>query len=565
MPKTAASGLLDVVRGNVGQVRLINTFWKITRVDGTQHFFTGYDRDVEIDGDNYLASNAFTRSAIGATSDLSTPISEVIALFDDNEISETDILKNQLDGARVEVFLANPESPADGKMALPGGMFGAAKNAADGIFKIELKDLSLVLEENVIGEVRQATCRVDVGHPTRCKFPINPSERLDSTAYSVGDFIKVPGVVTDPLSFSAGIVNPDFEDTTAALNTNLSGTSLPGWTVTTGVVQRRTIGPTTNLPAAANTGISFLRLGGVGVSDNHTIQQDVDLTLATDFVPANVDTGDVTLDFVAYRSQSNLNDAGRVIVEARTSGGALISTLYDSGAENLTVDGLWHRRAALGVTLPATTRQLRIIFSTTAHIAEESSALDTVSAILHDALQSAGTSFQYDNKMFECTVAGTTAASAPTYNLTVDATTVDGTVTFAARDSFMIAGSVESLSNDGLQFLVPPTLFDAARYQSGSVFNWGSLTWETGANTGWSSQVKDCTEPNVELLFQTPFVIAAGDKFKIAFGCDQLRSTCRDVFQIPNSRDFPNGNVFNFRGEPDLPGRDVQFRTPDAQ
>jgi hypothetical protein len=563
MPKSASSNLLDVIRGVTGDVRTLAVFWKITRVDGTQHFFTSWDRDVTISADTYTATNAFSRSAIGATSDLSVPITEVVGFFDDTEISESDILKNQLDGARVEVFLANPDSPGDGIMSLPGGMFGSAKNVSDGNFTIELKDISLVLEGNKLGEVRQATCRVDLGHPTRCKFPVNPPERLDSTAYSLGDYIKVAGLVADPLSFDAGIINPDFDNTADALNTNL--TTFTGWTVTAGVVQRRIIGNTTNLPAAPNTGSSFLRLGGASVAAAHAIQQDVDLTLAADFIAANVDSSDVTMDFVAYRSQSHASDAGRIIVEARTSGGAFISTLYDSTAENLTVDGLWHRRAALGVTLPATTRQLRIIFSTTDHGGEESSLIDTMSARLIDANQTAGTSFQYGNKMFECTVAGTSAGTPPTFDTTVGNTTVDGTATFTTRDAFMIAGQVESLSADGLHFFVAPTAFDDARFNSGAVFNYGSLTWETGENTGWSSQVIDFTEPSVQLIFQTPFNINAGDVFKVAFGCDQLRSTCRDTFVIPGSRDFATGNVLNFRGEPDLPGRDVQFRSPDAR
>lgn len=87
--------------------------------------------------------------------------------------------------------------------------------------------------------------------------------------------------------------------------------------------------------------------------------------------------------------------------------------------------------------------------------------------------------------------------------------------------------------------------------QTSGFFDFGVVTWLTGANAGLSMEVKSFSAGQVTLVLPMPFPIStAGDSpsdtFKIVAGCDKAFATCRDKFH----------NVENFRGEPFIPGVD---------
>jgi uncharacterized phage protein (TIGR02218 family) len=86
-------------------------------------------------------------------------------------------------------------------------------------------------------------------------------------------------------------------------------------------------------------------------------------------------------------------------------------------------------------------------------------------------------------------------------------------------------------------------------------FTAGKLTFDTGANAGWSVDVKLHRNDGVVMidLWQAPpETPAAGDAFSVTAGCDKAFSTCRDRFD----------NVANFRGFPHMPGNDFVMRYP---
>jgi uncharacterized phage protein (TIGR02218 family) len=76
-------------------------------------------------------------------------------------------------------------------------------------------------------------------------------------------------------------------------------------------------------------------------------------------------------------------------------------------------------------------------------------------------------------------------------------------------------------------------------------FNFGYVTWATGANAGRSMEVKSHDADGDFVLF-LPMVsaIAVGDTATVVAGCDKTVAACNDVF----------ANVVNFRGFPLLPG-----------
>jgi hypothetical protein len=159
---------------------------------------------------------------------------------------------------------------------------------------------------------------------------------------------------------------------------------------------------------------------------------------------------------------------------------------------------------------------------------------------------------QYENRIYECTVAGTTAGVRPTYDTIVGNTTVDGTATFTTREAWQRHATVNVVTdrrNFTLSGLVESRAVD-------DWFNYGGLTFETGPNAGVTLQIKDYvdTGDDVELLFATPFDITTAEVLRLYPGCDNRRTTCINKFD----------NIINYRGEPFIPGPDFLQRFPDA-
>lgn len=86
--------------------------------------------------------------------------------------------------------------------------------------------------------------------------------------------------------------------------------------------------------------------------------------------------------------------------------------------------------------------------------------------------------------------------------------------------------------------------FDAALVtaQAAGYFSGGLLTWTSGANAGYSKELKRDDATGVlgalELFEAMPLDVQAGDTFELRPGCDKAFDTCRTKFS----------NVVNFRG-----------------
>lgn len=155
------------------------------------------------------------------------------------------------------------------------------------------------------------------------------------------------------------------------------------------------------------------------------------------------------------------------------------------------------------------------------------------------------------NLIHECTTAGTTAASAPSYNPTVGGTTMDGTAVFTTREAWTREAAVATVTDNRIFSIT----VDEDRDVSGW-FDQGLVTWVTGNNAGLSMDVKTWTKTgadagDVVLFLKMPFDVQVGDDLLIHPGCLKRRDEdCLTKFE----------NVVNFRGEPDLPGRDEALR-----
>jgi hypothetical protein len=86
------------------------------------------------------------------------------------------------------------------------------------------------------------------------------------------------------------------------------------------------------------------------------------------------------------------------------------------------------------------------------------------------------------------------------------------------------------------------TPFEATGY-----FDYGKITFDTGANAGLSMEVKSYVPGQITLFLPMPYEVEVGDQYTIVAGCGkQLKTDCQAKFN----------NVVNFRGFLYLPGVD---------
>jgi uncharacterized phage protein (TIGR02218 family) len=87
---------------------------------------------------------------------------------------------------------------------------------------------------------------------------------------------------------------------------------------------------------------------------------------------------------------------------------------------------------------------------------------------------------------------------------------------------------------------------DTSRTEASGQFNYGKLTWTSGANQGRSMEVKNWDLPSQTFSLWLPMAnpIAVGDHYTVYAGCDKRFTTCQSKFS----------NGINFGGFPYVPG-----------
>jgi uncharacterized phage protein (TIGR02218 family) len=162
-------------------------------------------------------------------------------------------------------------------------------------------------------------------------------------------------------------------------------------------------------------------------------------------------------------------------------------------------------------------------------------------------------SYREERRIYECTTAGTTAGSAPTFDETPGNTTADGTAVFTAREAMTRAYTVASSANR--ETLVLTADDGALAGYTDARFTGGVAVIETGANAGISREVLaySAGTRTVQLFTPLPFSLQPGDVLRLQPGCDKRYDTCIGF-----------GNRLNFRGEPFVPGVASLIQTPIA-
>jgi uncharacterized phage protein (TIGR02218 family) len=158
--------------------------------------------------------------------------------------------------------------------------------------------------------------------------------------------------------------------------------------------------------------------------------------------------------------------------------------------------------------------------------------------------------YREERRIYECTTAGTSAASQPTFSTTINSTTTDGTVTWTARAAWAQPATVSSVVTQASVVLQA----DGIQAYADGWFDGGLAIWVTGVNAGAVREINGWVQATrtLTLFLSLPAPIAVGDVLRVLPGCDKRFITCRDKFS----------NWVRFRGFPDVPGAQAALERP---
>ncbi|WP_417407837.1 DUF2163 domain-containing protein [Hoeflea sp.] len=158
--------------------------WRLTRTDGLVLCFTEHDRDLEFDGMVFSAATGFRASEVETGLGLEADAADVAGAFSASAISADDLVLGRYDGARVETFLVNWQSPGD-HVLLSTRQLGEVRTAGEA-FTVELRSLAAGLDQPH-GRLYGRRCDADLGD-ARCTKDISSAPfSLSGTVVAISD------------------------------------------------------------------------------------------------------------------------------------------------------------------------------------------------------------------------------------------------------------------------------------------------------------------------------------------------------------------------------------------
>ena len=595
MPKSISAAMQNHLNQ---EVTSLATCWRVTRTDGREFFFTDHDVDITFDGNTYLAETGYRRTSIQNDATLAVDNLDIEGIFDSDQITEEDLRAGLFDYARIRVFIVNWADISDGDIKMRSGRLGEVILTEQGVFRSELRGLSQALSQT-IGEVYQPECRADLGD-NRCKVPIQPPVRANSTEYALGNYIRV-ATATSTIPPTIRLLVP--ADTNADAvgffpSTATLGTQATVQTVVSqfgaGSIEFSPVGSAQNSQAFVSyadsdnftlSNFQFTIEGWVRFKDltesrqilaSHYlntgnqrawfIQRNGDAFEAIFFEDGDASQFTITSNPVGWQidtwyhfAVTREGDVFRVFVNGQLLGAQTVTAgrpVFDSAAPLQL--GKFSATGFPEFPLNGFIDDFRFTIGRAFYTVPFNPPTQAFPTVASQVNQDA-----YANRIYECVQAGTSSLSEPVYNTTVGAITTDGTAVFAAREAwtrhafvgtvtdrrtFTIEGFVEGRAND-------------------DYFNGGAMTFEDGDNAGRTIEIRDWAFINrtITLFIPPGFPVVSGTAVRLYPGCDKRRETCVNKFRIPDTLDFDNGNIRNYRGEPFIPGTDSITSYPDAQ
>jgi hypothetical protein len=530
------------------------TCMEIRRRDGRSFRFTDHDEPVSFNAATYVPYSSFARTSITTGVDLEVDQMEVRGILNSKYVARDDVAAGLFDFAEVRVLVVNWQSPDDGSATLRVGWLGEVTMNEDSTFTAELRGLSQVFTYR-IGEAYSPECRADLGD-TRCKVATAPQRWRPGSTYRRGEVVL--GITASATGyFNLTLANASFDDDAASLPDHIR--DLPGWTSYGPAKGRWTLRQSLFFGLAGKDSYAAFAtddgIDGDVTNHPHTVP-DLGMFQTLDLEAQGVDlyaidTGLSRLYSTLWYACVNGREAGtRYRIYALDVNGDQIgaSAIYDTGLRQTSEDR-WFQEIVKDILIPAGARFLKFdLFAHKRSSYTEGAAFDTITAAVNYPEGTLGNHAQFGNVAFQAITDGVTGTTEPTWDTLLGNTTVDNTVTWKAITRFAFEGTVAGAADQG-RSITPSGIVESAGF-----FDGGLLTWETGKNAGRSMEIKAWTG-GVFKLFSRPFYLPQpGDRFVAHPGCDKTRATCKTKFS----------NLLNFRGEPDVPGQDKYYSSPNA-
>jgi uncharacterized phage protein (TIGR02218 family) len=156
---------------------------KFTRLDGTIHALTSFNRDLIVDGQTYTALGGATATALESSSGLSVDNIEVQTLIESTGLTESDIIAGLMDFATYITFDVDYEAVLLAAFNIRAGTVGEYSHSnPEAIF--QLRSLAQSLQQT-IGELGMKKCAADLGD-AKCKIVL-ASHTVTGTVSAVTD------------------------------------------------------------------------------------------------------------------------------------------------------------------------------------------------------------------------------------------------------------------------------------------------------------------------------------------------------------------------------------------
>lgn len=523
-------------------VTTLCTCISIRRRDGAAYFLTDHDEPVNIGGAVHQPLNSFSRTSVASSSDLEVDSMELHGILNSEAVARIDVASGLFDFAEVSVFMVDYENPLFGQADLRTGWMGEVTMSEDGTFTAEVRGLTQVLTYR-IGEGYAPECRANLGDK-RCKLPLLPARWQMTTPYKAG--FAVLGKINAATNFeNLSFANASF-DADAGQAPKADPT---GWTSLSDTYGEWAFTSTANGVAGPKSGSVFV------YHTNRAGQQSSFRTMSQtlSLVAQGVDMNGIASGLCRLTAglwAVCLSNVGTASLEVFARDAAGVETgLFSSGVRKNAED-VWFRLEVENILIPAGTTHLT--FRVGASKKKEHTfgvGFDLISGVINYPNGTFGSADQYGDVCFVAQNSGISGAIEPAFSNALGSLTQDDTVSWKAVKSWSLVKTVRAPASDNRSF-VPEALVAPVGYYDG-----GLITWETGKNAGRSQEIKTWKAGRLT-LFQRPYYsMQPGDRYALRPGCDKRRVTCNETFD----------NVLNFRGEPDVPGQDEYYKTPNAQ
>lgn len=186
--RTIASAFADHLSG---EATTVATAFIVRLTDGTVLGFTDHDRPLDVAGVTCRPDSGFEGSAATRHAGFSVGEEEIAGALSSELISAADLGAGRWDGASIEVYRVNWQSPAD-CLLLRRGRLGEVTET-DGRFRAELRGPAQELEQ-ARGRLYSRFCDAAFGDE-RCRVPLGPWQRSAGIAAgSDARVLRVSGI-----------------------------------------------------------------------------------------------------------------------------------------------------------------------------------------------------------------------------------------------------------------------------------------------------------------------------------------------------------------------------------